>query len=233
MPEVEIICGDAVLLMRTVPHDAVVITDPPYNVGLKYDTYSDSLKDEAYHELLRIVARPPSVVIHYPEDMFVVSMALGELPEKCVAWVYNAHTPRKWRLIAWFGCRPNLALLKQPYKNPTDKRIRKKIEAGSLGCSLYDWWEVQQVKNVSKEKTEHPCQIPLEVMSRIVGITEANLIVDPFLGSGTTAVAAALANRKFMGFDVSEKYCQIARDRLAGAFFRRAEILEGTKISTL
>ena len=214
MIRMDIICGDAVRLMQTIPSDALVVTDPPYNIGMNYDIYQDSLKDEDYHELLRITCRPPSVVIHYPEDMFVVSMALAELPEKCVAWVYNANTARQWRMASWFGIQPNFSLVKQPYKNPKDKRIQKLIASGSEGRALYDWWEVQQVKNVSKEKTAHPCQIPLEVMRRIVAVTPSNLIVDPFLGSGTTAEACKLGGRDFIGFDVNESYCQIAKNRL-------------------
>ena len=48
--------------------------------------------------------------------------------------------------------------LLRKYKNLNDKRIKARIAAGKTGAKLYDWWEINQVKNVSKEKTEHPCQ---------------------------------------------------------------------------
>lgn len=149
--------------------------------------------------------------------MFVVSLAISELPEKCVAWIYNANTPRQWRLISWFGIEPDFSLLKQPYKNPDDRRIRELVANGSKGRDLYDWWEIQQVKNVSEEKTQHPCQIPLEVMDRIIGITPGTLIVDPFAGSGTTLAAARRAGRHFLGFEMDENYCRIAEERIARA----------------
>lgn len=55
---------------------------------------------------------------------------------------------------------------------------------------MYDWWNVNQVKNVSKDKTGHPCQMPLEVMKNIIATLDENVTVfDPFMGSGTTALA--------------------------------------------
>lgn len=120
--------------------------------------------------------------MHYPEDMFGISNALNELPEKCAAWVYNANTPRQWRMISWFGCEPDFSLIKQPYKNSDDARIRRLTENGSQGCNLYDWWNDEQVKNVSEEKTVHPCQIPLAVdeencRSKCFKVQEAELVV--------------------------------------------------------
>jgi DNA modification methylase len=79
---------------------------------------------------------------------------------------------------------------------------------------LYDWWNIQQVKNVDTDKSEHPCQIPVDVMRRIIKITNRDIICDPFLGSGTTAVAAKQLGRQFIGIEISEAYCKIAVDRL-------------------
>lgn len=67
---------------------------------------------------------------------------------------------------------------------------RSSIEKGE-GARLYDWWNVNQVKNVSKVKTGHPCQMPIQVMKNIIGILPDGIgAIDPFLGSGTTAVAS-------------------------------------------
>jgi DNA modification methylase len=205
--------GDCREILPQFPK-AIVVTDPPYNIGYHYDTYKDSLSEEQYRELIASTVRTPSVVIHYPEDMFGISSALNELPEKCVAWVYNANTPRQHRMIAWFGCEPDFSLVKQPYKNPTDKRIEALIQNGSAGTNLYDWWNVEQVKNVDEEKTQHPCQIPLEIMSKVLAITPDALIVDPFCGSGTTLRAAKDLGRKAIGIEIEEKYCEIAAKRL-------------------
>ena len=87
--------------------------------------------------------------------------------------------------------------------------------AEGKSARLYDWWHIEQVKNVSKEKTGHPCQMPIEVMKRVIGILpEDYTIVDPFMGSGTTGVACKLLNRKFIGIEMDEKYFEISKQRI-------------------
>jgi DNA modification methylase len=194
--------------------DGVVMTDPPYNVGYHYATYDDRLTDGEYLELLRLACRAPSVVIQYPEPMFRIASVL-EPPAKVVAWVYNANTPKQWRTIAWFGVTPDLSLVRQPYKNPTDRRVAALIAAGNEGPPVYDWWHIDQVKNVSDEKTGHPCQVPLDLMARIVAVTPSEVIVDPFAGSGTTLRAAKDAGRRAVGFEMDESYCEMAATRLS------------------
>jgi DNA modification methylase len=210
--------------------EGTVITDPPYNIGYEYgDSYKDNLSEDEYRELIASTVRLPSVVLHYPEDMFGVAVALNELPEEVVAWTYNAHTPRKWRTIAWFGCKPDFSLVRQPYKNLSDKRILAKLDAGSEGCALYDWWHEEQVKNVSEEKTEHPCQIPLEVMVKILQVTPCDQVIDPFAGSGTTLRAAKDLGRRAIGIEIEEKYCEIAAKRLSQEVldFSTTEVADG------
>lgn len=207
--------GDAREIVPTLPGGSVTVTDPPYNVGYHYEGYADNLPVNEYAALLRDAIRLPAVVIHYPEEMFEVSLALGEPPTECVAWTYNAHTPRKWRMAAWFRCKPDFGLVKQPYKNLSDKRIVAKLENGSEGCSLYDWWHDEQVKNVSEEKTEHPCQIPESVMAKVVRITPAQYVLDPFAGSGTTLLACKNAGIKAIGIELNEQYCKIIARRMA------------------
>lgn len=191
----------------------VVITDPPFNVGYHYAGYDDKLADDDYSTLLTETCRQPSAVIHYPEEIFVVSAAVGIHPTKTAAWVYNANTPRKWRMVAWFGIEPNFQSVRQPYKNLSDRRIERKLDAGSGGAAIYDWWHIEQVKNVSSSKTVHPCQMPIEVMRRVVGVTPGELIIDPFMGSGTTLRAAKDLGRTAVGIELEERYCEIAAAR--------------------
>ena len=193
----------------------VVMTDPPYNVGYHYATYDDRLPHGEYLDLLASACRSPSVVIQYPEPMFDIAVTLGESPSKVVAWVYNANTPRQWRTVAWFGVKPDLSMVRQPYKNPTDRRVAALIASGKEGPAVYDWWHIDQVKNVSDEKVGHPCQVPLELMARVIAVTPAPVIIDPFAGSGTTLRAAKDAGRRAIGFEMDESYCEMAATRLS------------------
>jgi hypothetical protein len=206
-----IILGDSKKLISGYS-DYVVVSDPPYNQGYCYDVYKDRLDTNVYLELLKVTMRPPCVLIHYPEESFQFALAIGQAPTEVVSWVYPSNTGKQHRLISWFGCKPVLGRLTQPYKNPNDKRIKKLIAAGKQ-AKAYDWWEINQVKNVSEEKTEHPCQIPIEVMRRVITVTDGK-ILDPFLGSGTTAVACKEQNREFVGIELSENYFNIANQRL-------------------
>jgi site-specific DNA-methyltransferase (adenine-specific) len=204
-----------------LPHvkgiDAVTITDPPFNVGYDYASYSDSMDEDEYWAWLAEVCRWPVCLIHYPQQVFKFAFQVGEFPDNCLAWVYHANTPRQWRMAAWFGVTPDFSAVKQPYRNAGDRRIQRLMANGSTGSDSYNWMLCEQVKNVSSDKTEHPCQMPLEVMERIVGVTPCETVIDPFLGSGTTGVACVKTGRKFIGVEIDEGYFNIAVKRIKAA----------------
>ena len=138
----------------------LTITDPPYNQGYHYNNYKDRINEEKYVSLLSKIPKP-CVIIHYPEETInLLPEAMGVNCEQVVCWVYNSNTGKQSRLISWWGCKPDFSKVLQPYKNLEDKRIQKRISEGKLGSKLYDWWEINQVKNVSNQKWNHPCQIP-------------------------------------------------------------------------
>ena len=201
--------------------NCIVVTDPPFNVGYKYNTYKDNRSEEEYYEWLSSIlgnGMNPCVVIHYPESLYRLSFQMGVFPERVVSWVYNSNTARQHRDIAYFGVSPCFKQVLQPYKNLTDKRIKERISRGLLGCKLYDWFNINQVKNVSKKATNgitHPCMMPVEVMKNVVGILpDGFTIVDPFMGSGTTGIACKMLGRDFIGIEMDETYYQISKERI-------------------
>lgn len=205
--------------------DVIIVTDPPFNIKYKYNSYKDNLPEDDYYIMLGEILKDfKSVVIHYPENLYKISFQIGKLPERVISWVYNSNTSRQHRDIAFFDIKPDFNKVRQPYKNLKDKRIQKRIAEGKKGAKLYDWWNINQVKNVSKEKTEHPCQMPLEVMKNIIGILpNDSIILDPFMGSGTTGVAVLEmnkiqnTNRSFIGIELDKKYFKIAKQRIEEA----------------
>lgn len=214
----EIIVGDCLDVLPSIQarnQKFIVVTDPPFNVGYHYNNYKDNMDANDYYQMLgSIFQYSPFVVVHYPEEIYKIAAQMAQIPSKIVSWVYNSNTPKQHRDIAFFGVKPDFTKYGQPYKNLKDKRIMQRIADGK-SARLYDWWEINQVKNVSKEKTSHPCQMPVEIMKRIIGILpEDYTIVDPFMGSGTTGVACKQLNRDFIGIEMDEEYAEIAKDRI-------------------
>lgn len=216
------------LLMQFSDRNIIVVSDPPFNIGYKYKNYKDRMKESEYYDMIYFFFNAlPSVIVHYPEESYKVAARIEKIPTRVVSWVYNSNTRKQHRNILFFDVQPDFTAVTQPYKNPKDKRIQKLLASGRTGSRLYDWWNVNQVKNVSREKTDHPCQMPLEVMNRVIGVLPRDaLIIDPFMGSGTTGAAVLEMNKKqeadrgFIGIEIDEDYFEIARKRLteAGVF---------------
>ena len=194
----------------------LTITDPPYNQGYHYHGYKDRISEDEYFFLLSKIPTP-CVIIHYPEETInILPKAISAKCEQVVCWVYNSNTGKQSRLISWWGCKPDFRKVRQPYKNPNDKRIKKRIAEGKTGAKLYDWWNINQVKNVSKEKRDHPCQIPEELIRRIIKTTaqDNELIIDVFAGSGTTSKVAKDLGFNSISYEIDKKYCDIIYNRI-------------------
>ena len=212
----QVIQGDCLEILPTIKEDFILVTDPPFNIGYHYNSYNDNMGADEYYEMLgEVFGGRKFVVVHYPEEIYKIAFQIREFPEKVVSWVYNSNTAKQHRDIAFFGIKPDFKKLGQPYKNPTDKRIAKRIADGKEARG-YDWWNINQVKNVSKDKTSHPCQMPLEVMENIIKLLPKGiLIVDPFAGSGTTLLACKNLGRNYIGIEISEEYIDIINKRLS------------------
>lgn len=215
----------------------IIVTDPPFNVGYHYGKYKDNLSEEEYYDGLEKILNLyniPFVIIHYPEALYKISYITGVFPERVVSWVYNSNTARQHRDIAFFKVEPDFSKVRQPYKNPNDKRIKDRIARGLTGSKLYDWWNINQIKNVSKNKSgiAHPCVMPLEVMKNIIGILPSDIVVfDPFMGSGTTGVACKELGVDFIGCDIDENYCGLAQARIEYARDKFKYDLEREKVT--
>jgi len=211
----KIIQGDCLEEIAKIKEDFVIVTDPPFNIGYHYSNYKDNMEEDEYYSWLAEVFKfAPFVCIHYPEALYKISWKVEEIPERVISWVYNSNTAKQHRDIAFFGIKPDFKKLTQPFKNPKDKRIMKKIADGKEARG-YDWWNINQVKNVSKDKTSHPCQMPVRVMENIINLIPSDkLIVDPFAGSGTTGVACKNLKRDFILIEKDPQYIEIIKQRL-------------------
>ena len=126
--------------------------------------------------------------------------------------------------ILWFTREDyvfRLDPVRVPQKYP-GKRHFKGPRAGEpschpLGKNPGDVWVIPNVKHNHVEKTVHPCQFPVELVERLVlALTDpGDLVVDPYLGVGTTAVAAVRHGRRAAGAEIDPRYVGVARERIA------------------
>lgn len=118
----------------------------------------------------------------------------------------------------------NLDEVRDPNVKYPNQKKNGKIKVNSQGKNPTDVWQFPKVtsgKNrASKERTSHPAQFPLAVIERIIKASSnpGEIILDPFLGSGTTALAALPLNRSIIGFELNREYCQIAVERIENYF---------------
>jgi len=115
---------------------------------------------------------------------------------------------------------------KYPGKRHYKGDKKGKLSGNPLGKNPGDVWDIPNVKAKHVEKTEHPCQFPVAVPARLIlALTNPGaLVVDPYMGSGSTGVAAIANGRRFAGSDITRKYLTIARKRVGNAVQQKALI---------
>ena len=115
-------------------------------------------------------------------------------------------------------------------KHYFDYQSMKKINNGK---QMRNVWEMGSTQKEEKKFGKHPTQKPLELLKRIVlsSTKEGDLILDPFCGSSTTGVAAAILNRKYVGIDLEEEYLNLSKRRLYEAI-RKPALLDLRKVAS-
>ena len=134
----------------------------------------------------------------------------------------------RYETIIWFTRRTknyifNLDTVRVPQKYPA-KKYFKGPKAGQYSCNPLgknpgDIWIIPNVKSNHVEKTRHPCQYPVELIERLIlsMTNEGDWVLDPFLGTGTSIIAAIYHNRRGAGAETEEKYVKLANNRILKA----------------
>jgi len=114
----------------------------------------------------------------------------------------------------------NLDPIRVPSKYPNKRHFKGpnvgKLSGNPKGKNPSDVWEFPNVKSNHPEKTIHPCQFPVELVERLVlPLTdEGDCVLDPYLGVGSTVIAAAMHRRRGYGCEILQEYADIAQARL-------------------
>lgn len=130
----------------------------------------------------------------------------------------------RYETIIWFTKSNNYIFNLDPVRVPQKypgKKYFKGPKAGQYSCNPLgknpgDLWVIPNVKSNHVEKTEHPCQFPVELIERLVlALTnEGDWVFDPFLGTGTSVIAAIRHGRRGAGSEIFSKYVELARQRI-------------------
>lgn len=229
----KMLCGDAIKIMNKMPAGSVdlIVTSPPYN--LKNST-GNGMKDGRGGKWSRAALMngytdhgdnmPHDEYVKWQRDSLKAMMRL--LPESGAIF-YN----HKWRvqagllqdrhdIVEGFPVRQIIIWRRKGginfnrgYFLPTYEVIyviaKPKFRLAPQANAVGDVWEFGQELN-----NKHPAPFPVKLIERIVGSTEAKIILDPFMGSGTTAIAAINLDRDYVGIDISKHYCDEAEKRI-------------------
>ena len=197
LPVNQIVQGDALAVMKDWPDQCIdlIVTDPPYGVGIPYASYDDSV--DAWTALMA-VAMPQ--MLRIARMVVVPSCQIKLLP-----WWYR-NFPPGW-LIAWYKGSPGHA-------SAIGFNDWEPIMVYGRPCRpMHDYFQCR----CGFELDWHPCPKPLAwstwLCQRASG--PGDIILDPFCGSGTTCVAAKKLGRKYIGIEIDPVYAEKARARLA------------------
>lgn len=229
----KIIEGDVLEILRQLPSSSIdlVVTSPPYNLknstgnGMKdgrggkwanagllngYSDHDDCMPHEAYVSWQRDVITEVMRILKEDGALFYnhkwrVQAGLLQDRQDIVSG-FPVRQIIVWRRKGGINFNPGYFLpTYEVIYLITKPAFRLAPKANALG----DVWEFPQEMN-----NPHPAAFPVELIHRIISSTKANLILDPFMGSGTTAVAAKMLGRSFLGIELSAEYCRMAEKRL-------------------
>lgn len=114
----------------------------------------------------------------------------------------------------------DLDSIRIPYDPETKKARSRSIFVGhkwlEIGYNPKDIWSISRIHAQDPEREKHPTQKPIEIIERMIKASSPKngIVLDPFMGSGTTASACYKLGRKFLGFEINSNYCKIIENRL-------------------
>ena len=222
----------------------LIVADPPYGLGKDYGNDSDKLATVDYLQWMQRwidVALPklrPNgrryiflTWRHAPEIFVMLKQRMTMQNE--IIW--DRRVPSMGGSVRRFSSvhdtigffvngkdyHFDLDAIRIPYDAETKKARSRSIFVGAKwleqGYNPKDVWSVSRLHREHRERADHPTQKPLEIIERMIKAScpPGGIVLDPFMGSGTTAVAARRCARQFVGFELNAEYCALTAQRLA------------------
>lgn len=233
--------GDSLAVMAKWPEHCVdlAFADPPYNIGYVYDQYRDnrSYEDfvgwcEQWMAACRRVLKPTgsfyiAIGDDFAAELRLIGRKLSFTLRNWIIWQYNFGQNMRTKFsrghthLLYFTMDPkhftfNDHLLRYPSARHTEYQDLRASPEGRLPDDV--WSEFPRVCGTFKERDGyHGCQLPEALLTRIIMASSSvgDVVLDPFVGSGTTAAVAKRLGRRYVGVDLSPEYVKRTRARLA------------------
>ena len=246
----------------------LVIADPPYCLGKDYENNSDKLDSKEYLEwtyqwIDEIIPKLKDTGSFYiflswqysPEIFSYIKTKMLMINE--VIWDRRVPSmggsTRKFSSvhdnIGFFVKKDkkyffDIDSIRIPYDEETKKARTRSIFVGKkwleVGYNPKDIWSVSRIHAQAPERQNHPTQKPLEIIERIIKAScpIGGIVLDPFMGTGTTAIAAINTKRNYVGFEINKNYCKIINQRIIDnkkkvSLFKENVITENTLPTTI
>ncbi len=239
----KIICGDCLEILKSIPDKSVdlVVTDPPYNKNYPYKNYNDNRIDywdwlqNIFMEISRILKLNSSIYVKQDLDnLYNMMTILNNIAsyKNIINWKNQSQGHPKNNYDKFAEVILFYTIGSPVFNTYAEKRIKPdnywsgsgKIFKGKMSNYWDDIKPINSgcVKNneaeldIKTNKKLHSCQMPIALAKRCINFSsnKNDIVLDPFLGSGTTAVAAKSFGRRYIGIEISPEYCEIARKRV-------------------
>lgn len=237
----QIICSDALSALKKMEDDSVdlVLTSPPYNFNMDYDEHNDKSDSVDYlttligifEECIRVLKSGGRLIIniqpnyreYYPTHHAITTAMVdrGLIWRGEIVWLKN----NLKKLTAWGSwMSPSCPYLSYPFEfievfsKDTLKHIGDKENIDLTKEEFIEYvnghWTI--APETRMKKFNHPAMFPEELAKRCIKLFsyKNDLVLDPFNGAGTTTYVANLLGRRYIGVDISESYCSIAKERI-------------------
>lgn len=243
--------ADSLDVLRALPDNSVdfIFTSPPYNIGMNYDGYNDSLEHQMYadklekifRECYRVLTTGGRMALNVPfclkdkvtKEIKLIDYIVHSIVEKTdfkmydkIIWVKSGSASQYDSGTNWGSwCKPSAPNMRSLGEavNVYYKESRKYVKPNGViditeeEFKLYtnNVWFFRQ----PRRKYKHPCPFSIKMVKAAIRLfTYVNdVVLDPFAGIGSTALAAIQTKRRFMAIEISPKYFNIAKQRIMGA----------------
>jgi DNA modification methylase len=234
----KIICGDCIEVLKGCkPFADLIFADPPFNIGYKYDNYYDKVKSKNYvgwtREWMGVckdVLKPDgsfyvAIGDEHAADVKKIADELKLVMRNWLIWHYtfgqqmkNKFARSHTHILYLVRDAKHFTFNDEAVRVISDRQKKYRDKRANPEGKMPDdvWDEYPRVCGTFDERTEFPCQMPESLLARVIRASsrEGDWVLDPFSGSGTTAVVAHKLKRVYTGVEVSKTYAEESRRRI-------------------